>query len=227
MDGELWFVDCDANHKTQPQNNRTPKAIVSKTAKTPEPTSAESEDSIVIDLKNPFLAGVLAWLVPGLGHYYQGRYFKSILFSLCIFATFFCGCYLASDREIGFARNVYYSWGSGDRTPRLFFIPQSGIGFAAITALVQSHRVNSGQKPYFNGAMAPPLTPNEPNPRLRGYPPTLDEIIARRGPYFEIGTVFTVVAGLMNLLVIFDAIDGPLLYKKEEEEESKKSEREA
>jgi hypothetical protein len=31
------------------------------------------------------------------------------------------------------------------------------------------------------------------------------------GDYFEIGTVFTVIAGLLNILAIYDAYGGPLL----------------
>jgi hypothetical protein len=31
------------------------------------------------------------------------------------------------------------------------------------------------------------------------------------GDYFEIGTVFTVIAGLLNILAIYDAYGGPLI----------------
>lgn len=182
---------------------------------------------VVVDLKNPWIAGVLAWLVPGLGHYYQGRRFKSILFAACIIPTFLFGCLLGSSKEVGFARNVYFSWRNQDR--RLFFIPQSGVGTASLFALFQARQINGGAEPFFNGAMCPPISPNPENPRKsRGYPPSLDEIIDDLGRNFEVGTIFTVVAGLMNILVVFDAIDGPLFYRKEEEDEkgSKKREKE-
>jgi hypothetical protein len=42
-----------------------------------------------------------------------------------------------------------------------------------------------------------------------------------QGEYFEIGTVFTVVAGLLNLLVIFDAYGGPLVIAPPEEDKDK------
>ena len=38
------------------------------------------DDGSAIDLKNPALAAVLSWLVPGLGQLYQGRTLKAVLF---------------------------------------------------------------------------------------------------------------------------------------------------
>ena len=52
---------------------------------------AESNDSQsndqAIQLKDPLVAGVLAWLIPGLGHFYQGRNAKGALFAICIMGT--------------------------------------------------------------------------------------------------------------------------------------------
>ena len=36
------------------------------------------DDGSRIELRNPFLAAVLSWLVPGLGQIYQGRTFKGV-----------------------------------------------------------------------------------------------------------------------------------------------------
>ena len=55
-------------------------------------SQAEEEQSI--ELKDPVTAAILAWLVPGLGHYYQGRMAKAILFFTCIMGTFGYGVYL-------------------------------------------------------------------------------------------------------------------------------------
>ena len=40
----------------------------------------ESDQPIEIDLKEPWIAALLAWLMPGMGHVYQGRTGKGILF---------------------------------------------------------------------------------------------------------------------------------------------------
>ncbi|HEV3023485.1 MAG TPA: DUF6677 family protein, partial [Pirellulales bacterium] len=61
----------------------------------------------VVDLKDPIVAAVLAWLVPGLGHLYQGRMFKGVLFMVCLLGTFFFGLYLSNGRA------VYASWVEG------------------------------------------------------------------------------------------------------------------
>ena len=186
-------------------------------------TTRENEDTLIITLKNPWIAGLLAWLVPGLGHYYQGRTFKAVLFAVCIIPTFLFGMCLGSSKEIGFARTVYCSWREGDK--RLFFIPQFCVGSAALPAIAQAYLVDDGKIPFWNGAMSPPYLPSNPkNRHIQDKSPTLDEIIANLGVRFELGTIFTVVAGLMNLLVVFDAIDGPILFRKEEVEETPKEE---
>jgi hypothetical protein len=179
-----------------------------------EPSISEYEQVKTIDLKNPVIAGVLTWLVPGLGHYYQGRIAKAILFFFCIVPTFWVGCVLGSGADTGFARNVYYSWRFQDK--RLFFIPQVCLGMAAIPAGIQAIRINGGHPPLFGSFMAPPQV-EEGDPT--GVPPTLTEIIRKRHFLFELGTYITVIAGLMNLLVIFDAIDGPLVYRPEKKED--------
>lgn len=179
-----------------------------------DPMVSEYDRVKGIDLKNPVLAGVLTWLVPGLGHYYQGRTAKAILFFLCIVPTFLIGCVLGSSEDTGGARNVYYSWRYGDR--RLFFIPQACLGMAAIPAGLQAMAVNAGNLPPFGRFMAPPqMEPGDPT----GIAPTLAEITTHLHFLFELGTYITVMAGLMNLLAIFDAIDGPLVYRHEEKED--------
>jgi hypothetical protein len=176
----------------------------------------EYEQVRTIDLKNPVIAGVLTWFIPGWGHYYQGRITKAVLFFLCIVPTFCIGCALGSGAEIGFARNVYYSWRQQDK--RLFFIPQACLGMAAVPAGLQAMQIANGRPPLFGRFMTPPqMEPNDPT----GAPPTLTTIIQKQHFLFELGTYITVIAGLMNLLAIFDAIDGPLVYRPEKKEEKK------
>jgi hypothetical protein len=44
-----------------------------------------------IRLKNPVAAAILAFLVPGAGHFYQGRLFKAIIYFVCILTLFIWG----------------------------------------------------------------------------------------------------------------------------------------
>ena len=77
----------------------------------------DQQDAVrqTVDLKDPALAGFLAWLVPGLGHLYQGRRAKAALFFVCIMGTFIYGCYLGGSKELGWGRVVYFSWRPGDK----------------------------------------------------------------------------------------------------------------
>ena len=169
-------------------------------------------------LKNPFLAAILAWLVPGLGHWYQGRRPKAVLFFVCIMSVFLFGCYLGSDREYGPVRTVYAKWTKGER--RLFFIPQAFIGVAAIPATLQENRVKQGFPPRWGGFMAPPNSPEATKPEGN---PTLDDLYHKMGNRnFELGTIFTVIAGFMNIIVIFDVISGPIIEREEEKKDKKK-----
>lgn len=182
----------------------------------------EWEEIQTLELKNPLTAGILTWLVPGWGHYYQGRTVKAVLFFLCIVPTFIIGCVLGSSSEAGIARNVYYSWRFQDK--RLFFIPQACLAMAAVPAGLQAMQLNNGGSPLFGTFMAPPqLTPDDST----GVPPLLDQITFDLSFLFELGTYLTVIAGLMNLLAIFDAVDGPVIpqpnnkKRKEQSEEQK------
>jgi hypothetical protein len=83
-------------------------------------------------LKNPWIAGTLAFLIPGAGHLYQGRLFKGILYAVCILGTFFYGLHL------GEWRNVYHRWQPDKRN--LGYLSQIMVGLPALPALIQSKR---------------------------------------------------------------------------------------
>jgi hypothetical protein len=162
-----------------------------------------------VDLRDPYLAALLAWLVPGLGHWYQRRRSKAVLFFLCILGTFGYGLWL------GEGRVVYAAWGPTSEDKRLPFLCQAGVGLAAMPALYQAKRFQDekeyqavraraaqGQPQFMDTFMVPP--------RLDvGPPDELDALNKRLNRRFELGTVYTMVAGLLNLLVIFDAFGGP------------------
>lgn len=156
--------------------------------------SRDSPELIEVELRDPRLAAFLAWLLPGAGHFYQRRVAKGVLFMTCILGTYFFGMYL------GEGRVVYASLRSEDR--RLPYFCQVGVGLPALPAVVQARR----EKPLFGGLMAPPRLPQG-----RGDPGELAEWHERMHAYFELGTVYTMIAGLLNILAIYDAWGGPLL----------------
>ena len=193
-----------------------------------------------INLKDPVLAAFLAWLIPGLGHLYQGRFAKAALFFVCIMGTFVYGLYLGGNSELGWGRVVYASWRTDDR--RLYYLSQVGIGLPAMPALVQASRMRSHKKVwggdgFWRGFMAPPRLPRQlqgknkddpawhlPDPNdPNGNQPTAHKLHNELHRYFELGTVYTAIAGLLNILAIYDAWGGPVFTetaKKEDEDEA-------
>lgn len=163
-------------------------------------------DTERIDLKNRKLAAFLAWLLPGAGHYYQGRHTKGSLYFVCIMTTWILGF------ALGGGHVVYASWQPGDR--RWHYILQAGVGAAALPALVQGNRMRKmtkngftvkGYEPPWGGFMAPPERPVVED--------RTDEVSAWYATYgagYEMGTWYTMIAGLLNILVIYDAYAGPL-----------------
>ncbi len=186
----------------------------------------ESDQEITVDLKNPALAGVLAWLVPGLGHFYQGRTAKGIVFCVCILSTFTYGVYLGGSSELGWGRAVYASWRPGFR--RLPFLCQIGVGLPAMPALLEAQRAAEGRKPLFGGFMAPPRPDGDSNAGRRhdalAEQPTLDDLHRQLHRYFDVGTAYTMIAGLLNVLAIYDACCGPVIGENRKDEEEEPSE---
>jgi hypothetical protein len=171
-----------------------------------------------VNLKDPRLAAFLAWLVPGLGHLYQGRTGKGLLFFICIVGTFVYGLY------IGDGRVVYASVPSS--LTRWQYFCQAGVGLPAMPALVQRERFKQGKQPLVADFMRPPdMQHTYTSPDDSGNQVTSPNELAQwhhdLADRFEMGTVFTVIAGLLNVLVIYDAYGGPLVIAPPEKKKKK------
>ena len=185
------------------------------------------EPPIEIDLKDPRLAAFLAWLVPGLGHIYQGRTGKGVLFFVCIVGTFFYGLYIGNGRVVYASTAPVFS---RQFLERWQFICQVGVGLPALPAIVQRERIRQDKPPLpiLGDVMRPPRPfpppgdafvskdQTDPNHTVQ-HPDELAKWNYDLGDYFEIGTVFTVIAGLLNILAIYDAYGGPLVIVPPEE----------
>lgn len=162
------------------------------------------------DLKNRHLAALLTWLIPGLGQLYQGRTGKGILFLVCVLGLYFVGF------ALGRFQNVFWIWVDPRLDPERFrfsYLAQFFVGLPALPALIQgtlAHWSDPGQ-PFalLGGFMAPPSTE------------TLNALQLTHGRLVEIGTIYTIVAGLLNILAIYDAWCGPAYTGLEEAESSR------
>ena len=175
-----------------------------------------------IQLKDPYIAVWLAWLVPGLGHLYQGRKTKAMIYAVCILGLFFFGAILYSGK-CGMARCVYISMRPGaGGDMRYYYFAQVWVGAPAFPAIIQYIHDPTGEDPLWNGLMAPPL---RVSPSMRGYSEndnSIDNIRKKLNRRFELGTLMTTMAGLLNIFAIFDALSGPV---NEEETERKRKEK--
>jgi hypothetical protein len=171
-------------------------------SKDPKPAA---DAPIEIDLRDPGRAALFAWLWPGAGHLYQRRYAKGILFMVCILSTYFFGL------TLGGGHCVYASFNKNDF--RWQYVCQLGVGAPALPAVVQYFSVMKTGKPVLVSWLAPPEQPVRPEDN--------DELAQWHLKYssgFEMGTLFTVVAGLLNVLAIYDAYAGPMTAAPEEDE---------
>lgn len=85
-----------------------------------------------VPLKSPALAAVLAYLIPGLGHAYQGRFFKATVYAVCILGTFFAGMALGDWQPVYYRMDAEHS--------RFSYFSQVMVGAPALPALVQKAR---------------------------------------------------------------------------------------
>jgi hypothetical protein len=159
-----------------------------------------------IPLRNPKRAAFLAWLVPGLGHIYQGRIGKGILYAVCILSLYTLGFVM------GEGKIVYWRWVNPMNNPEkfcLYYLGQFFVGLPALPALIQGTLKSFGHDPILWGIMA------EPDANV------LNGLHPRLGKLVEIGSMYTAVAGLLNILAIYDAYEGPAYALIDAEEEAK------
>src|SRR5436190_3461408 len=134
-----------------------------------------AEEIIEVELRNPALAALLAWLWPGAGHLYQGRTGKGLLFMICILSTWFFGLALAH------GHGVYASNSTIAR--QLVFGCQLGVGLPATPALAQAAYLRNNPTPLWNGFMAPP----------NDHPDELSAWSLKYGALFDMSVLYTMV----------------------------------
>jgi hypothetical protein len=210
------------------------------------------------------MAGVLSYLVPGLGQIVQGRVGKGLLFLVCIYTLFFYGMYLGigevriGSRTYRLTSNVYLPdtvekapLREGQPPPsqmppllvnlynRPQFAGQFWVGVAAWPAIWQYMTYNKEEVQELEHAIdrlyneADGATDAEEKAlkireaeelehQLRNRHPVLGDF--QREPSasainavhnagdkrLELAWVYTVIAGVLNIMVIYDAVAGPV-----------------
>jgi hypothetical protein len=177
-------------------------------AKTPPPAQSVPQS---------FVAGLLSYLIPGLGQIYQGRFGKGLMFLVCLLGMFMGGQWLGDWHNVYLPRsdpapddNAVVKQSPNlvrDLLARLHFGGQFWIGMAAWPAIWQYSNM--------------PVPNKEKHPFLHNYQKTPDEhelnaYLVARDKTPDLAWVYTVVAGVLNILVIYDAFAGPAHANEEE-----------
>jgi hypothetical protein len=207
---------------------------------TPRIVALSPDDGSTIDLRNPATAALLSWLVPGLGQVYQGRRLKGFLFMAALLTTFTLGAWLGGGRVVyaswkpgekrwafvcqagigiaaipalvqswrldGAAREPLFA--SGFMAPPLSRGQPVSRAYAERLARVDPDIDADDFRPLPPWQLFRPLPP----PGMLDTKPADQLSIWHKqlGRFFEIGTLYTMLAGMLNLLVIYDAWSGPM-----------------
>ncbi len=87
-----------------------------------------------VDLRDRWLAGLLAFLIPGAGHAYQRRFLKAGIYSVCILGLFLYGM------KLSYGKIVQCPPPGVPKTRMFSYAAQAGVGLPALYAVYQSHR---------------------------------------------------------------------------------------
>jgi len=182
------------------------------------------------------LAAFLSYLVPGLGQIAQGRLVKGVLFFVCVLTLFYYGMYLGSWSNVYLPPDDSNPWGLSRPLGNLYNRPQFAaqffVGVAAWPAVVQyvNYDPNAETGALFGSYQRTPYetrstrSANSDEPAVRKGQrqglkwndalqdwkgKTLNELQNEGDKTWDLGWVFTVIAGALNIMVIYDALAGP------------------
>jgi TM2 domain-containing membrane protein YozV len=171
---------------------------------------SDQKKTTVPPLRHDWAAAFLSFLVPGLGQIFQGRVGKGVLFLVCVYVLFFYGLSLGSWQNVYLPRAknqppVTLLGGFNVPKPIAYRVPYLGqfwVGVVAWPALWQFWFYDEKDDR------------DTPDPVLRKFmrAPTEEEsnILQNTGDRtWDLGWVYTVIAGVLNIMVIYDALVGP------------------
>ena len=159
------------------------------------------------------IAGFLSFLVPGLGQIVQGRVLKGLMFLVLLLTLFHVG------HAMGNYQNVYLPPPDQPNLQlgqalynsvyqRLPFAGQIWIGVAAWPALFQYFDVaipGEAQFPFLKTYMRAPRNEQGADPSETA----VNDFIRNSDKLPDVGLIYTIIAGVLNILVIYDAYAGP------------------
>ena len=161
-------------------------------------------------VKHDWIAAGLSFLIPGLGQVYQGRVGKGVLFFGGLYLLFFYGMMMGQWRNVWLPDAsdlppVNFAGQTLEGVPKALwyrpqFLGQFWIGVAAWPGVYQYlvFDANKNAGPIFGKFER---TPSEKQ---------LNDLQRNGSKRWDLGWVYTVIAGVLNLLVMYDAFAGPM-----------------
>jgi hypothetical protein len=151
------------------------------------------------------LAAFASYAIPGLGQLLQGRTAKGILFMVCLPLLFYYGLFLGSFSNVYMVRHPSIVQ---SLYARPVFAAQFFIGVPAWPAIYEYARARSEMRQPIPGEGG------ERGRQLFGYGADLGEaklndLQRAADKRWDLGWVCTLIAGVLNILVIYDAFAGP------------------
>jgi len=143
----------------------------------------------------PFVALLASWLVPGAGHVYLGRVARGVTIFLVVGGLFWAGM------AMGGVMTVDYE------TERWWFVADM---FAGVHGLVGWFRYQRLSAEYSRDpAIGPPVSSDSPRAAIRRL--AMEDRLAADGlslvyPTDTVARAYAGVAGLLNLMCVFDAV---------------------
>ncbi|HEV3439133.1 MAG TPA: DUF6677 family protein [Gemmata sp.] len=156
------------------------------------------------------VAALLSYLIPGLGQVYQGRVGKGLLFFFGLYVLFFYGMWMGQWRNVWLPEtsdlpeiviaSQQLEGTSKSLAYRPQFLGQFWIGMAAWPAVYQYIQFDQRKDvgPMFGKFERMPSEDE------------LNDLQRNGSKRWDLGWVYTVIAGVLNLLVIYDALAGPM-----------------
>jgi TM2 domain-containing membrane protein YozV len=166
-------------------------------------------------------AAVLSYLIPGFGQIYQGRVGKGLLFCLSLYVLFFYGMFLGhwSNVFLGDTASRFPAWKLPALLNNLYNRPHfAGQFWMGIVCWPAIYHYNAD----------PPNQPRGPIDNredfIKKFQAAPDEselnALQRDGDKrWDLGWVYTVIAGVLNVLVIYDALAGPAFGPNDRKDE--------
>lgn len=146
----------------------------------PDPSSLQTAPAV-----SPVMPCVLAWLVPGLGHFSLGCKGRAFAFFAVVLATFALGLFSGGTSSLADAQQ-----------PLSYLATFDNLALGPIEVIARKVSL---------GGLVYRLPAEESDPRRQQILSRLRERV--RHPTYEYGSTYLLTAGLMNMLLILDAFD--------------------